>query len=313
MKKIIRANLEETGDPGLIDHKLHDFGFRGVSSVETAGLGAAAHLVNFRGTDTLAGLVVARDYYFCPMAGQSIPASEHSTITAWGAAHERDAFANMLDQYPEGLVACVSDSYDIYRACSQYWGSDLKDRVLNRNGTLVIRPDSGDPCAVLPRVFQLLGAAFGYQTNAKGFKVLPASVRVIQGDGIDIDSLPEILDTLKRAGWSGDNITFGSGGGLLQKLNRDTLKFAFKCSAVTVDGTERAVFKQPITDPGKRSKTGKLKLIHDASGWRTVSPQEAGDDALVEVFRDGTVTRTWPLEEIRARAALPDSSVESPL
>ena len=96
-KKVIAAYLAKTGDVGGLGFKLHDFGFRGVSSVESAGTGACAHLVNFLGTDTVAGLVVAREYYGCRTAGFSIPASEHSTITAWGRADEAKALENMLD------------------------------------------------------------------------------------------------------------------------------------------------------------------------------------------------------------------------
>ena len=128
MKKCLLKFLNKNGDPSLIDFKLHDFGFRGVSSVETAGVGGAAHLVSFKGTDTTPGILVARDYYDCPMAGFSIPASEHSTITSWGRNGELDAFANMLEQYPKGLVACVSDSFDIFRACRNFWARSLKTR-----------------------------------------------------------------------------------------------------------------------------------------------------------------------------------------
>ena len=117
--------------------------------------------------------------------------------------------------------------------------------------------------------------------------------RIIQGDGIDFDSLIGILAALENRGWSADNIAFGSGGGLLQKLNRDTLKFAFKCSSATIHGAERDVFKQPITDTGKRSKAGRLKLVRDRDGYRTVAHDAAGEDQLVEVFRDGRIWCDW--------------------
>ena len=304
MKKIILANLEETGDPAGVGFKLHDFGFRGVSSVETAGVGGAAHLVNFLGTDTMAALVVARDYYRCPMAGFSIPAAEHSTITSWGKDHERDAFANMLDQFPEGLVAVVSDSYNIFQACEKYWGEDLRDRVLSRNGTLVIRPDSGEPTTVVPTVLDTLGAAFGYEMNSKGYKVLNPHVRIIQGDGIDFDTLGGILQAMQGRGWSGDNIAFGSGGGLLQKLNRDTLKFAFKCASVTVNGEQRDVYKQPVTDFGKVSKAGRMKLVQSGGELQTVNAHVPGEDLLVEVFRDGKMLRSWSFDAVRERAKI---------
>jgi nicotinamide phosphoribosyltransferase len=317
MKSLILKYLKRTGDPSLIDFKLHDFGFRGVSSVESAGTGGAAHLINFKGTDTLAGVMVARKYYGEKMAGFSIPAAEHSTITSWGRMNEVDAMQNMLRRYPEGLVAVVSDSYDIFEACSDIWGTQLKDKVLERNGTVVIRPDSGDPIQVLvsgePNVFTLLGEKFGYSINDKGFKVLNPHVRVIQGDGIDFEMLDNILYSMEQRGWSADNIAFGSGGGLLQKLNRDTLKFAFKCAAVTVNGVERPVYKSPVTDKGKVSKSGRMKLIRvDGSHgytYNTVPPNVPGDDMLVEVFRDGEIKKEYTFAEIRERAAITDAAL----
>lgn len=306
MKSVITQALIETGDPNLIDFKLHDFGFRGVTCPEQAALGAAAHLVNFRGTDTLPGLLLARRYYDCEMAGFSIPAAEHSTITSWGEAHEVDAMRNMLTQYPSGLVACVSDSFDVFRACSEYWGGILKNDVLQRDGVLVVRPDSGDPPTIVVEVLRRLGEAFGATTNSKGFRVLHPKVRVIQGDGIDFSMLGKILNAVRDAGWSADNIAFGSGGGLLQKLNRDTERFAFKCSSVVVDGAERDVFKRPVTDGSKVSKAGRLKLVRLPNGQlQTLRSHEHPElpDELVEVFRNGEVTRSWTFDEIRQRAA----------
>src|SRR5262249_21950337 len=155
-------------------------------------------------------------------------------ITAWGKDREVDAFANMLNQYPDGLVACVSDSYDIVKAVREYWGGVLKDKVLARNGTLVIRPDSGEPAVYIPKLLGFLAEAFGAEKNAKGYLVLHPKVRLIQGDGINFHTMRDILQAITDQGWSADNIAFGSGGGLLQKINRDTLQFAFKCSSATI-------------------------------------------------------------------------------
>eukprot|EP00659_Diplonema_papillatum_P004499 gene4499-6969_t len=252
-KKAILDNLRATGDPEGIQFKLHDFGFRGVSSVETAAVGGCAHLVNFMGTDTVVGILCAQRFYKAgpTFPGFSIPASEHSTITAWGRDNEKEAMRNMLEQYPEGLVACVSDSYDIYEAVSKIYGEDLKEKIMNRKGSLVIRPDSGDPVEVTLEVFKRLGEKFGFTTNSKNYKVLDPHVRVLWGDGINYESIIDILAQLQAAGWSGDNIAFGSGGGLLQKLHRDTQKCAFKCSFAVVDNKKVDVYKDPITDPGK--------------------------------------------------------------
>lgn len=307
MKRVLLQFLEETGDPAGVDFKLHDFGFRGVSSVETAGVGGAAHLVNFRGTDTLAGLIVACEFYGASMPGFSIPAAEHSTQTSWGPDHEVDAMRNMLTQFPSGFVAVVSDSYDIFNACRKLWGGELKADVLARDGVLVVRPDSGDPATVVCQVLQILGEQFGTTINGKGFKMLHPKVRVIQGDGIDRGTLVEILEAVKRSGWSADNLAFGSGGGLLQKLNRDTSKYAFKCSSITVGGVERDVFKQPATDLGKRSKAGRLTLAKRSGAFVTVRREElldSDDDQMVEVFRDGKILREWSFDEIRERACV---------
>jgi len=309
-KLVIAAYLHATGDVGGLGFKLHDFGFRGVSSVESAGTGACAHLVNFLGTDTVAGLVVAREYYGCRTAGFSIPASEHSTITAWGRADETGALENMLDAYPTGLVACVSDSYDIFKACSEIWGGALREKVLKREGTLVVRPDSGEPCATSLKCLELLYEKFGGEVNAKGYKVLDPHVRLMWGDGVDYAALCTICATLKAHGWSLDNIAFGSGGGLLQKLNRDTQKCAFKCSFITIDGEDRDVFKDPVTDPGKASKRGRLALVAGENGalmTKTACPRgHVPGDVLVEVFRDGAVLVDQSLDDVRACAAIPD-------
>lgn len=300
MKRVLAKYRQLTSDDPSVDFSLHDFGFRGVSSVESAGIGGAAHLVNFRGTDTMEALKVCRDYYGEPMAGFSIPAAEHSTITSWGRDGERAAYRNMLESYPEGLVAVVSDSYDIYNAVGNLWGGELRAEVLGRNGVLVVRPDSGNPPQVVKKCLDLLWEKFGGTKNSKGFKVLDPHVRVIQGDGITYSSLPIILhEACLAAGYATDNVAFGSGGGLLQQLNRDTQKCAFKCSYVEGENIHpetweseqwtRDVFKDPVTDPGKQSKKGIFK------------DEEWG---LREVFRDGKLLIDDNLDTIRQRASL---------
>jgi len=309
IKKIISGFLERTGDPSLLPFKLHDFGYRGVSSEETAAIGGAAHLVNFKGTDNVAGITLLKDFYgVTDMPAFSIPASEHSTMTAWGKEHEADAYRNMLTAYPTGTVACVSDSYDIFNACEKIWGELLKPDVVSRKGTLVIRPDSGDPVPVLAKVLDILGEKFGYETNGKGYRVLPSYVRVIQGDGVNMFTIQNMLYQLaKFHGWSADNIAFGMGGALLQQLNRDTQKFAFKCSAAEVNGQWRPVFKDPITDPGKNSKKGRLALVEPKPGeFQTLEEVNvdafASNDRLVTVFENGEVKKDYAFEEIRQRA-----------
>ena len=309
MKKIISKYSKKTSEDQFIDFKLHDFGFRGSTSVESSALGGAAHLVNFMGTDTFSALMLLREHYDAPMAGFSLPAAEHSTITSWGKENEVKAFENMLDKFPDGLVAVVSDSFDIYNACENLWGTELKEKIENRNGTLVVRPDSGPPPEVVANVLNILGEKFGYTTNSKGYKTLPPYIRVIQGDGIDINMLDLILENMERCGWSTENTAFGSGGGLLQKVDRDTCKFAFKCSEIIVNGESRDVWKDPITDPGKRSKRGRLALVRNEQGLLTSVPESdiitmRLENELKLVFRNGQLFNTQTLDDIRRRAAI---------
>lgn len=312
-KKMIANALLKSSDIPVNDQimfKLHDFGARGASSSETAMLGGMAHLVNFMGTDTAESLIAAMCYYNTEnVVGYSIPASEHSTITSWGRAHEVDAFKNMIDQFSgDGKIyACVSDSYNIYDACSELWGKTLKDHIVNSKGTLVVRPDSGDPLTVPVKVLKLLAEAFGFTVNSKGFKVLHPSIRVIQGDGINEESLPVILENVMDAGFSIDNIAFGMGGGLLQAWNRDTLKYAMKASArKDSDGIWHDVYKDPIDDHGKTSKKGRLGLVLENGVYKTVSKEEADktENVLRKIYVDGELLIQDKFETIRKRAVL---------
>lgn len=313
-KKIIKHYLEKTADDtsGLL-FKFHDFGSRGVSSKESAGLGGLAHLVNFYGTDTIEALLCAGRYYNVDLTkevpGFSIPAAEHSTITSWGRENEEVAYRNMLRAYGrEGsLLAVVSDSYDIYNACENLWGGSLREEVIKSGATLVVRPDSGHPPTVVRKCLELLGSKFGVTVNSKGYKVLNY-VRVIQGDGIDLQMLTYILEEMRVEGWSADNLAFGCGGGLLQKVDRDTLKFALKCSSIEVNGERRDVFKNPITDRGKVSKKGRVTLLQNEGGSYFSGVEEMVcdeiRDALVTVFENGELLVNEHFETIRKRAAL---------
>lgn len=312
-RRLIADALARTGSPEGLPFKLHDFGARGVSSLESATLGGMAHLVNFMGTDTMAALLGARAYYGEPMAGFSIPAAEHSTITAWGRDGELDAYRNMLRQFgrPGALLAVVSDSYDLDAAVTRLWGGALREEVIASGATVAIRPDSGDPTSVVLRTVQSLDAAFGSDVNAKGYKVL-RHVRVIQGDGITRESIASILAALAGAGYSADNIAFGQGGALLQQVNRDTLGFAMKASAAEVGGEWRDVFKAPVTDPAKRSKAGRLTLMRRGDAFATVRVDSPGyQQALVDgatevlrtVYQDGRLLADDSFAAIRARAA----------
>ncbi len=314
IKRVIYNALQKTADDpdSEIEFKLHDFGARGVSSFESAGIGGAAHLVNFMGTDTISGAIQAIRYYNISMPGFSIPASEHSTITSWGGLDkEWKAFDNMLDQFakPGTIVACVSDSYDIYRACTELWGSKLKQKVLDSGATLVVRPDSGDPLVVPIEVIEILMDKFGYTENSKGFKVLPDAIRVIQGDGINLESITKICKNMHSHMLSLSNLNFGMGGALLQQIDRDTQQFAMKCSALKIGGFWREVYKNPVGDVSKASKKGRLALVKvngvGPDRLITIAAErvQKGDNQLKDVYLNGKLIRNHSFQEIRERVA----------
>jgi nicotinamide phosphoribosyltransferase len=256
----------------------------------------------------MSGIIHIMDVYGGDVCGFSIPASEHSTITSWTRDNEVDAYRNMVKQFGgEGkILAVVSDSYDIYNAC-KLWGTELKDDVINSGATVVIRPDSGDPVVVIPRMIGILEKLYGAPKNAKGYKVLN-NVRIIWGDGINPQSLETILrNMVDFHGYSADNFAFGMGGGLLQQLDRDTLKFAMKCSSIgvrTEGGIEwRDVFKDPITDQGKSSKKGRVTLFkREQSDEYFTGVEDWRKDELETYFEDGEVVFTQTFDEVRANS-----------
>lgn len=304
-KQIIKKYMAETADKEAmagLDYKLHDFGARGVSSFESAGIGGASHMPNFKGSDTITGALFVMKYYGGEMPSNSVPAGEHSSYTTWGRNRETEAYRNMLKQfkgYP--IISVVSDSYDIYHAVENIWGGELKDEVIQCGSMLVIRPDSGDPVEVVTKIAQLLDKTFGSTTNSKGYKELN-HVKILQGDGITSESISKILHSLQAVGFSADNAVFGQGGALLQQVNRDTNKFAMKASAAKIDGEWIDVFKDPITDSGKRSKKGRISLYQDADGnFRTATevPDIGFKDIMHTVFENGKILKTWSFEEVR--------------
>jgi nicotinamide phosphoribosyltransferase len=316
IKKVITQFYRETATKGTeagIDFVLNDFGFRGVSSVESAKIGGAAHLINFRGSDNLAGSGMAINYYDATKVyGLSIPATEHSICTLLGRDGELEIFKHVLRSFPTGTIACVSDSFNIFKACREYWGGALKEEILNREGTLVIRPDSGDPIMTLLEIFGILFETFGFTTNAKGYKVLPPQVRVIQGDGVNYAEIINMYNALKSKSISAENLVLGMGGALLQKVDRDTQKFALKCSSAIINGKEVAVEKSPtemnangnITPSFKKSKGGRLKLVKINGSFKTINEQEQLElaDELHTVFENGQMVNPITFEQVKANA-----------
>ena len=305
-----------------IGFKLHDFGSRGVSSMESAAFNGAAHLVNFLGSDTTVGIMAANIGYHEKMAGYSIFATEHSTTTSFGPNGEERFLDQVFDKVakPGAIFATVADSYDIMNFVENI-APKFKQRLRESGAIWVIRPDSGDPVETPVELIRRLARIFGFTYNRKGYKVLD-NVRVIQGDGIDIDDVKAIVDLMLAENWSISNIAFGMGGGLLQKNNRDTLKFAMKaCARHDADGwhdisKDPTIYDaktwKPLRSSFKKSMAGRLELMRKGDDFKTVRIEEVaaleaqGYTAMLEtVYDNGVLVRDMTFEEVRENAKLP--------
>lgn len=297
-----------------------DFGLRGVECIEAGARGGMAALLSSKASDNTAGMYAVGRHYgdaidsdvMFKQTGSSIPAAEHSTITAHGKANEKEAYLQILNNFPTGPVSIVLDSYD-YRAAVGLFCGELKDKVCERYDnallinadqphTVVIRPDSGDMKENVIWTLTELYKAYGGEEK-DGYKVLHPSIRIIQGDGIDLETYPDLLDAIQAAGFSVTNVVAGSGGGLLQKINRDTIRFAIKANNAIVDGEERGVQKETA---GKTSKRGRLTVELEDDEYKTYQCGQgrSSRDILGEqIFIDGASSRTERFSEIRERVS----------
>ncbi len=299
---------------------VHDFGYRGDSTEEGAGLSGAAVLLSTNGSDTVPALKFAMKYYDAePDKGlimASIPASEHSVMCSFGRGNEFQAFENMLDLYPSGFVSIVSDTFDVYHVLTDF-ARRLKDRIEARDGKVVFRPDSGNPEHIIcgnpeaapgspewKGAIRLLDEVFGSKMNSWGYRVLNPKVGLIYGDGMYMERYQRTLDRLKEMGYAPSNLVIGVGG-ILRNHSRDTLGFALKATHVEVNGESREIEKDPITDHKKKSHKGLITLVRDAEGYKTIdqcTDEQEASGLLQTVFEDGKILHRYKFEDIRTLA-----------
>lgn len=382
---------------------LLDFGYRGVSSHETASLGSASYYTaGFEGSDTVAGSrMLLHNYNYKKdglpdivasfkgnfeqgHAATSVPAAEHSTITSWADVSpdadyilyeqaEYSAFTNMIKQYMASFcVSLVSDGFNIWNAATFLWPSaesangsaSMRDMLAERlaKGQLtILRPDSGEGIETLPQLLTILhtvlnehweaepeplqqifepGSDYEAKYNLVVDKVrailgmadgnpfrrfVGQQFRVLQGDGVALDTVGDMLASMLANGFCGNCVNFGSGGGLLQKLNRDSLAVAFKCCAMYVGGECYPVGKDPIAG-GKKSYGGNPAVIRGPDGILRNRGEydEKGDmitslgmsyeefisgvpgDELKLVFENGVMVEEQNFTEVKERCKITD-------
>ena len=330
---ILDDAAEKTGTPReFADWQLHDFSFRGMSGLETAAASGAAHLLSFKGSDSLGAMDFIRRYYsssFGAENGQvlgSIPASEHAVMCAGGPEGELDTFRHILEANPSGNISLVSDGYDLWNVI-QVILPNLKELILSRDGNTVIRPDSGDPADIVcgthtrpgavhtaevktmernPAYFgvvELLDAEFGHTVNEAGYKVLN-KVRVMYGDSITTERAADMTARLEKMGFASENLVMGVGSFTYQYITRDTFSSAIKVTHIVVNGEGRNVFKDPITAKGaKRSATGRLSVQYDENREliliEKASPEMEANSLLRPVWANGQFLRRQSFADVR--------------
>lgn len=284
MKKDMKPFFDLTAENEDMSFSLLDFSSRGCSSLETNRIGGAAYLTMFLGSDSAPAVDYVNKMYDIDMSGFSVPATEHSIMTSYGKENEKESLERILRQAPEGgIISIVGDSWDIYGNIDML--AELQSIVVERNLTLVIRPDSGSMHDVLPKIYRKCLDRFPHKVNSKGYNVFDY-IKILWGDGINEKTCYIPFALAETYGISAECIMVGSGGGLMQaNIDRDTLKFAFKASNVIVDGESRPVCKEPVTDMGKRSKKGKLHLYKSPNaGYVTSDVASEGLEDLLQTY-----------------------------
>lgn len=343
LRQLLDSHAEATGGPKeFVDWQGHDFSFRGMSNSEAAAASGAGHLLSFTGTDSLPALEWITNYYGDQHSfgkpngflGGSVAATEHSVMCAGGDLNETETFDRLLDLYPNGIVSVVSDTWDLWNVLTSILPS-LKDKIMARDGKLVIRPDSGDPVDIIcgtqaeewadghssmkvkvdrtfgtgatpaeKGVIELLWDEFGGTINAAGFKELDSHVGAIYGDSINYDRADQIAKRLAAKGFASTNLVLGVGSYTYQYVTRDTFGSAMKATWVEIDGEGRSIFKDPITDDGlKKSAKGRLAVLPGAhGGMRLVSeatPEQEAQSLLRPVWENGTFLKYQTFGDVR--------------
>ena len=325
-KKLLLDAAKNTDEKniGFVDFQGHDFSSRGMQHPEAAVSSSLGFLTSFKGTDTIPALEAAAYYYNEKDVAFSVPASEHAVMTAYGKEEEINGFKRLMEQYPTGILSVVSDSFDLWKVCTEFV-TILKQQILARDGKLVIRPDSGDPVDIIcgtsepygkyegrwedapaaKGVIELLWNVFGGTVNEQGYKVLDPHIGSIYGDSITLERAQQICERLKAKGFASTNIVLGVGSYSMGYATRDNQGGAVKATYCEVNGIGREIYKDPITDDGtKKSAKGLMKVVLENNTYKLidqVSWTEEQTGELHEVFRNGKLLVNESLSEIRNR------------
>ncbi len=322
-KKLLTKYAKLTGTPlDVVQFQAHDFSFRGLSSWQDAAISGAAHLTSFYGTDTVSAIDLLEEYYDIDatqeLIGASVPATEHSVMCMGTSEGELETFRRLIeDIYPHGIVSIVSDTWDFWQVITEYLVL-LKQKILDRQGKVVIRPDSGNPVKIIcgdddapidtpeyKGAVECLWEIFGGTKTETGYKMLDSHIGLIYGDSITLTRATEILQKLKAKGFTSGNIVFGVGSYTYQYVTRDNFGFAVKATSGIVNQERRDIFKNPKTGNGEKKSARGLLRVEKKDGtfvlYEQQTPNQEAQGELKPIFVDSKLVKTHSLTDIRAR------------
>lgn len=322
-KRLLTDYATKTGSSlDFVKFQGHDFSFRGMSGIQDAVLNGAAHLTCFCGTDSVAAIDLLETYYGAnaeqELIGSSVPATEHSVMCMGTCEGELETFRRLIqDLYPDGIVSIVSDTWDFWKVLTEYTVI-LKNAILNRDGKVIIRPDSGDPVKIVAGdpeapegspeqkgAIECLWDVFGGTITKTGYKLLDPHIGLIYGDSLTLERAEKILRQLEAKGFASGNMVFGIGSFTYQYVTRDSFGFAMKATSGLVNGERRDIFKAPKTDTGaKKSAKGLLRVEQEGNSLVLYDRQSEAEETqglLQCVFLDGQLMKQITLSEIRER------------
>lgn len=328
-RRIFDKAAEKTSStPEAVDFQGHDFSYRGMENWQAAASSSAGHLLSFVGSDTVTTVDYVEQYYPGDngLVVASVPATEHSVMCAGGMETEYETYNRLLDIYPEGILSVVSDTWDLWKVLTEIIPS-LKEKILARDGKLVIRPDSGNPVDIICGIdmspdrnglqpdidvdapatkgaIELLWEIFGGTVNDKGYKELDSHIGLIYGDGMSRERITEINERLEYKGFASTNWVAGFGSFAYQYVTRDTLSSAMKATWAEINGEGHNLAKDPKTDNGlKKSATGRLSVLNKADGSlylvEKATPEQEAKSVLKTVWEDGEFIRAQSFADVR--------------
>lgn len=325
-RDIVNYYYDLTCDDGIPKSKaLGAFDFRGEECLESAVKAGAGWCLSFLNTATVPTIPYLEKNYFCDCTKEDVaygsPSTEHSVMCSNYAidGDEITLLRRLLTEiYPNTSFSAVLDSYDYWNVINNIL-PQLKTEIMNHNGCMLMRGDSGDCVEVVTKTVFKLWDEFGGTINSKGYKVLDPHVKAIYGDSITVQRCEEIYKILMENGFSCSNVALGVGSfsfqcieedGFLKPFTRDTFSSCIKATYCEIDGKPFPIFKNPKDGGFKKSQKGCCRVYTRCDGsiyyedeltWEQATDYEKRGNMLIPVFKDGELLKEQSLKEIRDR------------